>query len=331
MDEDTQLSQDEAKFAMEFLKVQQELRLIKSEISQQCRQNYELERDVRMYDSKIAHLINHRITLEEFEEDCGDEPKLGTIPESLQDAHQQQLFGGLFFLLQTKPMYLSKLTREVSMKEIDSLLQPVMFSLYGNQYEDREECLLLSMFEHAMMLEFQATRDQNSLMRANTAITRMMTTYTRRGPGMKYVKLVLGELIQEVAQLSTTMEINPLQMYQTMIEEEEVPEPTDSTQMAQLADSNPVVQKRVAKNLALLEQWALRIFCRLQETLEDVPYGIRWLCKAIRVLVKEKFPDASPEYCQSLIGGFFILRFINPVIVTPNGELHTYMEQTCTK
>ena len=63
-----------------------------------------------------------------------------------------------------------------------------------------------------MMLEFQATRDQNSLMRANTAITRMMTTYTRRGPGMKYVKLVLGELIQEVAQLGNTMEINPLQV-----------------------------------------------------------------------------------------------------------------------
>lgn len=66
--------------------------------------------------------------------------------------------------------------------------------------------------QHAMMLEFQATRDQNSLMRANTAITRMMTTYTRRGPGMKYVKLVLGELIQEVAQLNSTMEINPLQV-----------------------------------------------------------------------------------------------------------------------
>lgn len=44
--------------------VQQELRLLKSEISQQCRWNYELERDVRKYDSKIAHLINHRITLE---------------------------------------------------------------------------------------------------------------------------------------------------------------------------------------------------------------------------------------------------------------------------
>ena len=30
---------------------------------------------------------------------------------------------------------------------IIGLLQIVMFSLYGNQYEDREEHLLLSMFE----------------------------------------------------------------------------------------------------------------------------------------------------------------------------------------
>jgi hypothetical protein len=35
----------------------------------------------------------------------------------------------------------------VSLKEIDGLLQIVMFTLYGNQYEDREEHLLLSMFE----------------------------------------------------------------------------------------------------------------------------------------------------------------------------------------
>ena len=38
----------------------------------------------------------------------------------------------------------------VSLKEIDGLLQIVMFTLYGNQYEDREEHLLLSMFEVCM-------------------------------------------------------------------------------------------------------------------------------------------------------------------------------------
>ncbi len=57
------------------------------------------------------------------------------------------MFGELFLILQTSPEYIAKLTRLVSQKEIDSLLQIVMFSLYGNQYENREEHLLLSMFE----------------------------------------------------------------------------------------------------------------------------------------------------------------------------------------
>jgi len=33
------------------------------------------------------------------------------------------------------------------MTEIDSLLQTVMFTIYGNQYESREEHLLLTMFQ----------------------------------------------------------------------------------------------------------------------------------------------------------------------------------------
>lgn len=33
------------------------------------------------------------------------------------------------------------------MAEIDQLLQTVMFTIYGNQYESREEHLLLTMFQ----------------------------------------------------------------------------------------------------------------------------------------------------------------------------------------
>ena len=35
------------------------------------------------------------------------------------------------------------------MAEIDQLLQTVMFTIYGNQYESREEHLLLTMFQVA--------------------------------------------------------------------------------------------------------------------------------------------------------------------------------------
>lgn len=51
------------------------------------------------------------------------------------------------FLLQSEPRHIAHLCRLVTMAEIDALLQTVMFTIYGNQYESREEHLLLTMFQ----------------------------------------------------------------------------------------------------------------------------------------------------------------------------------------
>jgi hypothetical protein len=59
----------------------------------------------------------------------------------------QQQYSNLFFLLQSEPRHIASLCRLVSLSEIDTLLQTVMFTLYGNQYESREEHLLLTMFQ----------------------------------------------------------------------------------------------------------------------------------------------------------------------------------------
>lgn len=58
-----------------------------------------------------------------------------------------QKYGNLLFLLQSEPRHVAHLCRLVSMAEIDALLQTVMFTIYGNQYESREEHLLLTMFQ----------------------------------------------------------------------------------------------------------------------------------------------------------------------------------------
>lgn len=58
-----------------------------------------------------------------------------------------QQYSNLFFLLQSEPRHIASLCRLVSLSEIDTLLQTVMFTLYGNQYESREEHLLLTMFQ----------------------------------------------------------------------------------------------------------------------------------------------------------------------------------------
>ena len=63
------------------------------------------------------------------------------------DDRKMQQYSNLFFLLQSEPRHIAALCRLVSLSEIDTLLQTVMFTLYGNQYESREEHLLLTMFQ----------------------------------------------------------------------------------------------------------------------------------------------------------------------------------------
>ena len=66
---------------------------------------------------------------------------------SFPNDEKTQRYGNLLFLLQSEPRHIAHLCRLVSMAEIDALLQTVMFTIYGNQYESREEHLLLTMFQ----------------------------------------------------------------------------------------------------------------------------------------------------------------------------------------
>lgn len=66
---------------------------------------------------------------------------------SFPNDDKTQRYGNLMFLLQSEPRHIAHLCRLVTMPEIDSLLQTVMFTIYGNQYESREEHLLLTMFQ----------------------------------------------------------------------------------------------------------------------------------------------------------------------------------------
>jgi Ras GTPase-activating-like protein IQGAP2/3 len=57
------------------------------------------------------------------------------------------------FLLQSEPRHIAHLCRLISMSQWESLLETVMFTIYGNQYESREEHLLLTMFQVGVLCE----------------------------------------------------------------------------------------------------------------------------------------------------------------------------------
>ncbi|CAN8105211.1 unnamed protein product [Discula destructiva] len=312
----------------ELAKAQKILRDLKSKISSQSKKNFVLEKDVRYLDSRIALLIQNRMALEEQNEVASHLEDATDMQEGVfPNDEKTQRYGNLLFLLQSEPRHIAHLSRLVSMAEIDSLLQTVMFTIYGNQYESREEHLLLTMFQSVLTYQFDNTPEYSSLLRANTPVSRMMTTYTRRGPGQSFLKTVLADRINRLIELQDLdLEINPLKVYERMIEQIEqdtgtLPAWLPRGVTAEEAAENAQVQAIIEPSLKTLMEIANGFLQTIIDGLDEAPYGIRWICKQIRSLTKRKYPDADDQVICTLIGGFFFLRFINPAIVTPKSYM----------
>ncbi|TKA54021.1 hypothetical protein B0A53_03303 [Rhodotorula sp. CCFEE 5036] len=311
----------------ELAHAQKRLRDLKSRISAQSKKNFVLERDVRYLDGRIALLIQNRMALDEREEVKEHLEDVDVDGEAEMDERRMQQYSNLFFLLQSEPRHIASLCRLVSLSEIDTLLQTVMFTLYGNQYESREEHLLLTMFQSVLTAQFETATEFGSLLRANTPVSRMMTTYTRRGPGQSYLKSVLAERINSLIEhKDLNLEINPLKVYEQMlnsIEDEtgQLPPDLPRTVTPEIAAANPDVRNIVTPRLTMLMEIANSFLLTIMNSLESVPYGIRWICKQIRSLTRRKYPEANDYAICSLIGGFFFLRFVNPAIVTPQAYM----------
>ncbi|PKI82801.1 RasGAP protein [Malassezia vespertilionis] len=298
--------------------VQLRLQRLKSAISSQSKANFLYERDVRYLDGRIGLLIADRIAADERSDMMNKlEEQEDPVHGTMDDARKQR-YSNLFYLLQSEPRHIATLCRLVSLSDMDTLLQTVMFSLYGNQYDEREEHLLLTMFQSVLWSQFESSTDFGSLLRANTPVSRMMTTYTRRGPGQVYLKQVLAPHINQIlAQSALHLEINATKVYEELLEQNLVPSHVPYDQVALLALVQTTVQERCAK----LVQLATPLLQSVVNSLDNVPYGIRWICKQIRSLTKRKFSQESEFSMCTLIGAFFFLRFLNPAIVAPQAYM----------
>lgn len=155
----------------------------------------------------------------------------------------------------------------------------------------------------------------------------MMTTYTRRGPGQSYLQKVLSEEINSLCSVrDLDCEINPLKVYEHMVAQIEgsgnpLPSYLPKGVTAEQAASNREVQKVIQPRIETLTRLANQFLDTIIAGIDEVPYGIRWICKQIRSLSRRKYPDAHDTTICTLIGGFFFLRFLNPAIVTPRSYM----------
>lgn len=108
--------------------------------------------------------------------------------------------------------------------------------------------------------------------------------FTRRGPGAEYLKETLQEIVEDLnANMDLNLEVNPVKVYcavHHVIDDEQ----NNITMERALKD--PKVADVINYRLKGLEEITSRFFDAIVSSLDYVPYGIRWLCKAIYQLCR---------------------------------------------
>ena len=108
-------------------------------------------------------------------------------------------------------------------------------------------------------------------------------------------------------------------------QEKRVTSPENITEQEALA--NPDVQKILEARIKKLDGFCQTVVDDILDSLDNIPYGLRWVCKQLRELCEKRLPDATPEELFKLTIYFVYYRFINLAIVTPdaykivNGDL----------
>ena len=309
---------------------------VKKKITRVSKKSFKTQKELDVIDAKIALLVRSKITIDEILSGHGGE---GAKEERLREFNagksgaagptQGQLYGRLFYLLHRNTEYIARLASYVKFSEIDQFLQTVMFSLYGNhQCEAEEEHLLLTMFRSLMADELGKAHNINEIFRQNSVLTRMLTTYTRRGPGFRYLGVVQGPVVREVlaAGDNLSLEINPSKVfdecaakYRAENDGEEIWE-RDGLTEAPPAEEHaglPYVQAAIRERVPQIEAYAERLLKAYEAHIADVPYEMRWICRQVKDLLRARWPRASYARVCAMVGGFFVLRFLNPALISP--------------
>eukprot|EP00299_Pterocystis_sp_00344_P019896 c9830_g1_i1.p1 GENE.c9830_g1_i1~~c9830_g1_i1.p1 ORF type:complete len:643 (+),score=146.21 c9830_g1_i1:35-1963(+) len=298
-----------------------ELDRLRQMITVEVKQNMMLDADLKELDETIKLFVRQKMSVREL---IASSQKLRTDrSESTGTLKSKKAYEDLFDLLQQEPHYLAKLARRASALELPALVQVIIFSIYGDQYEARLERFLLLMLEMMLETEFALCNNMGEFMRANTAITQLLSAYCRRGKGMGLLKEILQPILSRVALDSELdLEISPGKVYQWIIKKEEMDTGKESSLPKNLKpeeiEAHPLVMEIVRERVAKLESILNEVFDAIANNAHHFPFGIRWISRRMREMCEQKWPNATPDEVESIVGGLCFLRFITPAITTPD-------------
>ncbi|KAM7080272.1 ras GTPase-activating-like protein IQGAP3 isoform 1-T1 [Ciconia maguari] len=313
---------------------------LQEEVVKRIRASRQLESDLDLMDIKIGLLVKNRITLQEVVSHCKkltkkNKEQLSEMMsidkqkglKSLSKEKRQKLeaYQHLFYLLQTQPVYLARLIFQMPQNKSTKFMESVIFTLYNYASNPREAYLLLQLFKAALQEEIRSRVDHiHDILTGNATVIRLVVSFYRNARGQNALRQILGGPVQEVLQDKTlSIRTNPVDIYKAWINQTE----SQSGQKSKLpyevspqqALSHPEVQRRLDISIRNLLTITDKFVSAITSSVDKIPYGMRYVAKILRTSLAEKFPEASVEEIDKIVGNLLYYRFMNPAVVAPDG------------
>lgn len=117
------------------------------------------------------------------------------------------------------------------------------------------------------------------------------------------------------------LETDPVNIYHKSINLEESrtgrPSARKHTASSQEALADAEVRDTFIQHLKRLREVTERFLTAIISTLEEMPYGVRFIAKELKQSLEGNFPEEPKQNIVKIIGNFIYYRYLNPAIIAP--------------
>eukprot|EP01133_Synstelium_polycarpum_P009831 gene9831-11484_t len=269
-------------------KVMDEINKVTRQKSQEL---YQLVWEVRNLDKAIAHILCNRLQIQDVSSMTNFPDETDTSLVELSTSLKLSI-ERLVIIMRTEPSVLAEtLSRagylgddaDRSLKSSHTdLSQAIVFSLFGNCFTASDERLLLLLIRKIATLEFDRVADKRKFGTQEPFSFTLLSTYLKYTFGKPYIISVLKDLVVSIIQ-DHNMNLENDPQKKAMLAEIGLDEDFGSH-----VDQN-----------TLLQQFSGEFLQRVMSLSTGMPYGLRWIAKAIVQLWRDHLKATRPDFVET--------------------------------
>ena len=262
-----------------------ELQELKKKVITLIKLNKNLDQELDMMDVKIGLLVKNRITLQEvlmqhkklkkYKEDIEINQTRHIKQLNKENHERMELYQNLFYLLQTNPIYLSKLL--FHLPEQTKFIESVILELFNYGANAREEYLLLRLFVTSLHEEIESKMDDiTEFIKSKALVLKVIVSLYRKDKGQNVLKSLLKDTITEfMNEKNVDLCLNPSEIYKTWINRMETETgkatgyPYDVTN--QVALEYEEVRVQLEKNINALKHHTAKFLHAILQSINKLP------------------------------------------------------------